>query len=210
MAGQGISFWPGVYKDLASWNVRVGDGKSFKMNRQVQIKSEQIARWVIAGRKGTWIAEQLGMSYAGLMRIYSNPEYREIENDVRQRVLGQMDTTLDKSRTIDDPMAARDRERASARAKIREDYEDNAVPAALQVLVDKVKKNNDLTAAIAILDRDPSAQFVKQSPKPASPQQSQTVAPATLPPSVLDATVTEADLAQSVIMRSQQQRPAEA
>jgi hypothetical protein len=116
------------------------------MNRQVEIKAEQIARMVVKGLPRTRIAIEMGMSYDGLTRIFKCPEYIEIENRVRGTMVGQMDARL------------------AQRAKMETEIED-AVPEAMQVLLDNVRKKRDLRAALEVLDREPSAQFAKRKPE---------------------------------------------
>lgn len=119
------------------------------MNRQVEIKCDQIARMIVKGMKCTVIAIEMGMSYDGLMRIVRQPEYLAIEERVRNEVVGKMDARLAK------------------RAEMSSDVED-AIPEALQVLLDGVKKKRDLKAALELLDRDPRGQFTKNASRSAA------------------------------------------
>src|ERR1700690_2550819 len=114
------------------------------MNRQVEIKCEQIARMIVAGLKATRIAEQMNMSYGGLQRILACPEYRAIETRVRTGVVGKMDVVLDR------------------RAQLQQEVED-AVPEACKVLLEHVTKKRDLRAALELLDRDPQRTLTKSS-----------------------------------------------
>jgi hypothetical protein len=66
---------------------------------------------------------------------------------VRNAVVGKMDTRLAK------------------RAQMETEVED-AVPEALQVLLDNVRKKRDLRAALEVLDRDPCHQFGKAARVP--------------------------------------------
>jgi hypothetical protein len=113
------------------------------MNRQVEIKCDQIARMVVKGMPKTRIAIEMGMSYDGLVRITRCPEYLVIEESVRNAVVGKMDQRLAK------------------RAAMEVEVEDH-VPEAMRVLLDAVTKKRDLRAALEVLDRDPRRQFAKQ------------------------------------------------
>jgi hypothetical protein len=112
------------------------------VNRQVEIKAEQIARMVVKGLPRTKIAIEMGMTYDGLTRIFRCEEYIEIETRVRSELLGKMD------------------QRLAQRARMECEIED-AVPEAMQVLLDNVRKKRDLRAALEVLDREPSGQFSK-------------------------------------------------
>ncbi len=114
------------------------------MNRQVEIKVEQIARMIVAGLKATRVAEQMNMSYGGLQRILACPEYRAIEAKVRSGVVGKMDSVLDR------------------RAQLQQEVEE-AVPEACKVLLEHVKVRRDLRAALELLDRDPQRTLTKSS-----------------------------------------------
>lgn len=155
------------------------------MNRQVEIKAEQIARMIVAGMRIVRIAEQMQLSYAGLQRILQCPEYLEIETRVRKENISQMDAAL------------------GARAQLRNDLED-AVPDALKVLLDQVKQKRDLRAALEVLDRDPSRTLVKSSQQVVSSQ------PTAIPQSVLDTAVREAEHTREILIRVPQAKPAEA
>jgi len=112
------------------------------MNKQVEIKCDQIARMIVKGMPKTRIAIEMGMSYDGLQRITRCPEYLTIEEQVRASVTGQMDARLAK------------------RAAMETEVEDH-VPDAMKVLIDGVVKKRDLRAALELLDRDPKKQFAK-------------------------------------------------
>lgn len=146
------------------------------MNRQVQIKAEQIARMIVMGRKATSIAVEMGMSYDGLQRILRTPEYLQIEEQVRNGNLARMDARLAK------------------RADLQEEVEDS-IPEAMQVLLDHVKQKRDLRAALELLDRDPRAQFAKNTRKPADAGDRQPV----LPSDVLQKAVKDADLTHQIM-----------
>lgn len=156
------------------------------MNRQVEIKAEQIARMVVAGLRATRIAEQMNLSYAGLQRILQCQEYLDIENRVRKENIGKMDAALD------------------ARAQLKNDLED-AVPDALKVLIDQVKQKRDLRAALEVLDRDPSRTFAKGSGAVV-----QTPNGGQIPQSVLDTAVRDAEKTREILIRVPQAKPAEA
>jgi hypothetical protein len=79
----------------------------------------------------------MGMSYEGLIRITRCQEYLQIEERVRNAVVGKMDAQLAK------------------RAEMGTEVED-AVPEALQVLLDNMRKKRDLRAALEVLDREGS------------------------------------------------------
>jgi hypothetical protein len=97
---------------------------------------------VVKGLPRTKIAIEMGMTYDGLTRIVRCPEYIEIENRVRASLLGKMDQRLDR--------------RAKMEAEI-----DDAVPEAMQVLLEHVRKKRDLRAALEVLDREPTRCFAK-------------------------------------------------
>lgn len=115
--------------------------------RPSEIKAEQIARMVVRGIPKTRIAEEFGMTYAGLENLTLSPEYKQIEDSVRMRVTKQMDERLDR------------------RARMEEEVED-AVPEALKVLLDHVREKRDLRAALEVLDRDPAHIFTKSARQP--------------------------------------------
>ena len=139
------------------------------MNRQVEIKCEQIARMIVAGLKATRIAEQMNLSYSGLQRILACPKYRLIETRVRTGVVGKMDVVLDR------------------RAQLQQEVED-AVPEACKVLLEHVTKKRDLRAALELLDRDPQRTLTKSSRT--EPQRE---APGVgLPQSVIDKAINDA------------------
>jgi CRISPR/Cas system CSM-associated protein Csm2 small subunit len=159
------------------------------MNKQVEIKAEQIARMIVSGMLITRVAEQMGLSYSGLRRILACPEYQEIENRVRKTVVGRMDEVLDK--------------RAQLRSQLREEMED-LVPDAMKVLVEQVKQKRDLRAALEALDRDPQRTLSKQN-NVSLPQQTPSI-----PASVLDTAVRDAELAREILIRVPQGKTAEA
>jgi hypothetical protein len=160
------------------------------MNRQVEIKAEQIARMIVKGMQGSRVAIEMGMSYDGLQRILRQPEYLEIEERIRKGVLDKMDARLEK------------------RAEMSDIVED-AVPEAMQILIDNVKKKRDLRSALELLDRDPKRQFAKSKqinndPLSAGPQ---------IATETLSAAIKEADITHSILERHQQNplsKPAEA
>jgi len=155
------------------------------MNRQVEIKAEQIARMVVAGMKHTKIAEQMNLSYSGLKRILECQDYKDIETKVRQTVVTNMDAQL------------------AQRAQMRNELED-AVPDALKVLLDQVRTKRDLRAALEVLDRDPSRTLSKQNKVELNPQQTQ------MPQSILDNTIKEAEKTRDMLIRVPQQKVAQA
>lgn len=159
------------------------------MQRQAFIKAEQIARMVVKGMKGTQIAKELGMSYDGIQRIFRNPDYLHIEEQVRKGVIAKMDARLTK------------------RSEMGEELED-AVPEALGLLLEAVKKKRDLKAALEVLDRDPQRQFAKQKPQ----QQAAVIQPSfgSLPAEALDQAIKDADLTHNILQTKQATKPAEA
>jgi hypothetical protein len=68
----------------------------------------------------------------------------QIEEAVRRELVSKMDARLAK------------------RAEMERDLED-ALPEAMQVLLDHVREKRDLRAALEVFDRDPAHQFVKAS-----------------------------------------------
>jgi hypothetical protein len=122
------------------------------MNRQVEIKCEQIARMIVKGLPKTKIAIEMGMSYDGLMRITRDKDYLFIEENVRKGVTDKMDARLAK------------------RAEMGGEMED-AVPEAMRILIDQVTKKRDLRAALEVLDRDPRRQFAKSTSTRVDPLQ---------------------------------------
>lgn len=162
------------------------------MNRFVKIKAEQIARHVVNNVPLTKIALAMGMSYDGLLRITKTIEYQEIEADIRAQHLGQLDAKL----------AAR----VDLRQKAADEMED-AVPEAMQVLLDGLRKKRDLKSALEVLDRDPKRQFAKgaSAAKPA-----ETVRPS-IDSKVLAQAVKDADITHSILNKQvQSTKPAEA
>jgi hypothetical protein len=158
------------------------------MQRRVIIKAEQIARMVVKGMKASRIAIEMGMSYDGVTRILRNPDYLRIEESIRKGVTAKMDARLDK------------------RAEMGEEIED-AVPEALGVLLEAVKKKRDLKAALEVLDRDPQRQFAKA--KPTQPLQPSTPSVGSLPSDALAQAMQDADLTHN-ILQTRPAKPAEA
>lgn len=163
------------------------------MQRRAIIKAEQIARMVVKGMAGTKIAIELGMSYDGVTRILRNPDYLRIEAEVRSGVIGKMDARLDR------------------RAEMGEEVEE-AVPAALAVLLDAVKKKRDLKAALELLDRDPQRQFAKSKPAAVAGATFGDKQHSSLPSDALDQAIKDADLTHNILKQNPQQttKPAEA
>ena len=149
------------------------------MQRQVYIKAEQIARMRVKGIPMTRIAIEMGMSYDGLVRITRDPEFLKIEESVRNFVTQKMDSRLEK------------------RALMEDEVED-AVPEAMAVLLEQVRKKRDLRAALEVLDRDPQRQFAKSNPKPVNPRDPVTG----LPEDILRQTTASADTTRDQIGRS--------
>lgn len=142
------------------------------MNRQVEIKCDQIARMIVKGMTKSRIALEMGMSYDGLNRITRCPEYLLIEENVRAAVVGKMD------------------QRLAQRAAMSTEMEDH-VPEAMKVLLEAVTKKRDLRAALEILDRDPKKQFAKTSRTEATlTNPNASIASDTLAQAVKDADIT--------------------
>lgn len=160
------------------------------MQRRVEMKAEQIARMIVKGMKGTQIAIELGMSYDGVCRILRNPDYLRIEEGIRKGVLGKMDARLAK------------------RAEMGEDMED-AVPEALGILLENVRKKRDLKAALELLDRDPQRQFAKAKPA-AQPAALGQPTLGSLPSEALAQAIQDADLTHNILQTTKQAKPAEA
>lgn len=152
------------------------------MNRQVEIKVEQIARMVVKGMKLTQIAIEMGMSYTGLLQITRRPEYLMVEERVRNGVVGKMDARLVK------------------RAQMEVEVED-AVPEALQVLLDGVLKKRDLKSALELLDRDPRRQFAKTRPAGAVDPNANPAT--TMSSEAFAAAVKDADLTHQILTKQQ-------
>jgi|SRR5579859_7351022 len=147
------------------------------MQRQTYIKAEQIARMRVKGIPMTRICTEMGMSYDGLVRITRDPTFLQIEDAVRQQVTGKMDARL------------------AQRASMEDEIQD-AVPEALGVLLDQVRKKRDLKAALEVLDRDPQRQFAKgASAKPLTPQ-------APLDQDLLNSTASAADKTREQVSRA--------
>lgn len=162
------------------------------MNRRTIIKAEQIARMVVKGMPATKIAIELGMSYDGVQRILRNPDYLLIEEGVRKGTLSKMDARLEK------------------RAEMGDEVED-AVPEALGILLENVRKKRDLKAALELLDRDPQRQFAKSKPA-ALPQAASQPSLGSLPSDALDEAIKQADLTHNILKTNPQPtaKPAEA
>ena len=157
------------------------------MKRNVQIKIEQIARMRVKGIPATRICIEMGMSYGGIMNILRHPDYLNIEEGVRKGVINTMDARLAK------------------RASLELDIED-AVPDALSVVLDQVRKKRDLRAALEVLDRDPMKQFAKSGSKPLTPQ---TNDPSAISSEALAQAVKEADITHTIMQKPQPQPVAE-
>jgi len=170
------------------------------MRRNVYIKAEQIARFIIGGTPLTQIALKMGMSYEGLRRIIATDEYQEIEHEVKSRVLGVMDAKLDA--------------RTDMRQKLSDEMEDDAVPEAFRILIDNVKKKKDLKAALEVLDRDPRRQFAKGAAAAAAAQSAVQQPQAARPQidrAALSQAMSEADITHTLLKNQKDEvKPAEA
>ena len=116
------------------------------MRSAVLLKAEQIARMRVQGVPATKIALEMGMSYEGLVRILRTDEYLQIEADVSGRLLSKMDARL--------------AQRADMRQQVQEEVED-AVPEAMRLVINNLRKKQDLKSALEILERDPKRQFAR-------------------------------------------------
>lgn len=116
---------------------------------KVQIRIEQIARMRVAGIKDYIIAQQVGLTQAGLSRIIALPAYQDVEQAILQGHLTMMDKALAGKVDI-------------LRQELR-----TAVPAALRTLVETATQRRDLRSALAasleIMDRDPDGVFTKKT-----------------------------------------------
>lgn len=169
------------------------------MNRNVKLKAEQIARYVVGGCPLTRVALEMGMSYDGLLRITRTQEYLDIEDEVRRNVLGAMDAKL----------AAR----ADLRQKMADEMEDDAVPEAFKIVLDNLRKKRDLKTALEVLDRDPRRQFARTNQN-ADAAGKTASAPAAVQRPPIDSTalaeaIKEADITHTLIERTKQ-KPANA
>lgn len=124
------------------------------------------------------------MSYDGLLRITKTPEYQEIEDEVKGKVLGQMDAKL----------AAR----ADLRQRMADEMEDDAVPEAWQIVIDNLRKKRDLKTALEVLDRDPRRQFAKGAAATKQPDQAAVQRP-TIDSGVLAEAVKQADITHTIL-----------
>jgi hypothetical protein len=164
------------------------------VNRTVRIKAEQIARFVVNSVPLTRIAVEMGMSYDGIVRICRTREYLEIEEEVRGKLLGQMDAKLSK--------------RADLRASMAEEMEDEAVPEAWKIVLDNLRKRRDLKTALEILDRDPKRQFARGAAGAGAGAQAQAANPEAVRPAIdsvaLAQAVREADVTHTLIKQAEQ------
>jgi hypothetical protein len=134
---------------------------------------------IVKGIPKSRIAIEFGMSYDGLTRITYQPEYLKIEEEVRRTMRQKMDARLEQ------------------RAKM-EDEVDDALPEAMQVLIDGVRKKKDLRAALELLDRDPMRQFAKGSKSTTG----QGAPPPTLPEDSLRSAVQASETAREQLSRN--------
>ena len=148
------------------------------MRSAVLLKAEQIARMRVQGVPATKIALEMGMSYDGLLRILRTEEYLQIEQDVSGRLLGKMDARLDR--------------RADMRQQVQEEVED-AVPEAMRLIINNLRKKQDLKSALEILERDPKRQFARGTVGTPMQQQAAQVRPP-IDRGVLQTAMADADL----------------
>ena len=141
---------------------------------KVDIRIPQIARMRVAGHKDAFIASVVGLTPAGLARIVSLPEYKDVENAVLSGTISKMDMAL-----------------AGRADLLRQEFK-VGVPLAMRTLLEAVQQRRDLRAALEaskeLLDRDPDRVFVKASRSETAAQQS-----ITIPGEVLTALAPSAD-----------------
>lgn len=149
------------------------------LNRQFEIKAELIAHMVVAGVARPKIAVALNLTYKGLDGILSTPEYQTIEARVAGRATKQMQEITDR--------------RIEKRLELKTEVED-AVSEAIHLLLQKLRKEKDLRAALEILDRDPRHDFTKASRQAEIREK----APA-ISSEALASAIKEADMTQKII-----------
>ena len=114
---------------------------------KVDLRMPQIARLRVQGQKDSVIAAAVGLTPAGLARILSLPEYKDIEQAVLNGTVTKMDQQL-----------------AGNRAALMQEFK-VGVPLAMRTLLEAVQQRRDLRTAMAaaseILDRDPDRIFSK-------------------------------------------------
>jgi hypothetical protein len=152
--------------------------KVMAINKQIEIKAEQIARMRAADIPKAKIAHAMDLTYPGLKRIMDTPEYEAIEKRVFQGVKDYMDERL--------------KQRINERIKLGEDMED-AVSDAVKVLLDALRNKKDFRAALEVLDRDPKHSFGK-----GSRQMERAEAPA-ISAEALSSAIKEADVTQKIM-----------
>jgi hypothetical protein len=159
------------------------------MTPKVQGKIEEIARMRVAKKTNSAIAAAMCMSYGGLSRILATPEYQAYEDAIREENNLALDVRLEKRREL--------------MIKV-----EDAVPDALQVMLNSIKQTRDLrmqfAAAKEILDRDPGRTIPKQVASQATPT-AQPTAP--LPSPVLEKLVNESTKVNGILDRQQVPAP---
>jgi len=118
------------------------------MNRQNEMTAELIAQLVLAGIKPPKIAHALGLRHIQLASIMDTAEYEAVEQRITNHSIQKMQDIADA--------------RLERGLALKEEVED-AVGEAIQLLLKKLRKDEDLKAALEILDRDPRHQFAKAS-----------------------------------------------
>lgn len=166
---------------------------------KVQMKLEQIARLRVAGNKDLAIAEEIGLSYAGLARILALPEYKECEARVHDELIGKMDNALADSRTE----LIRKKKAEALKQQIRD-----AVPDALQNVLDAVQQKRDLRASLELLDRDPDCVAIKRNKS--TVEASVTPGQARLTQTTVDKIRQDADATRDLLIKTGQVVQAEA
>lgn len=170
------------------------------MNEDSRKKAEQICRMLWQGYGRAQTARMMGMSYEGLLRITKTEEYREIDEIIRQQVLGGMDATL-----------ARRTDIRNVRDELRDEMED-AVPEAWRVLIQNLRHKQNLKAALEVLDRDPERQFSKTGAglRPVQNTNIGVGVQVQIDSQALAQAIQEADRTHELINRAGKSKPAEA
>lgn len=144
------------------------------MQDKLRLKIEQLARLALAHASNADMMRYSGLTQSGLSRILALPEFKEQVARLQAQLMSHGDAVL--QRKLDQTLRVFD----------------DAVPEALQALVDTVKQNRDLKArmlaAREILNRDPASRAVE----PADRTSGASFAGASLPQGVLDNTLRDA------------------
>lgn len=120
------------------------------IHEKLRFKMEQVARYRVAGLKDAKIAQLTGLTASGVARLVADEDYKLIAQDVQAGLISKMDANLDQ------------------RADALELQLNDAVPAALQVIIDTAKGINNadlktrMMASKEVLDRAPDSRFTKK------------------------------------------------